>query len=290
MRKMWLVSLLVVGLFALAAMSFAQPPGGGPGGPGRGGPGGGMMGGMMGGPAFGTIWLVGDKGTSLALESPFPGVALVSLAQLDANTKLTEYVDCDVAQIKVGDVITVAGTPRKVRADDVQVGGPVAQVLMPPAQPNGPPMPDLLAPSASGRLTGKVTATQPLTVDVNGIAIEIETAAKTSIIKQQPLASAEGLKKGQKVIVIGERGNTGVMTARLLIVDSTAANGLLGLFLGGGAGMGPGMGMGMGMGFGGPGGFGGFGGPGGRGPGGGPPMGGGPPAGGGPLPRPAGAQ
>jgi hypothetical protein len=276
MKKAWFVSLVVAGLLALVATAFAQPPpGGGPGGPGgpggrgRGGPGGGFgPGGFLGGVAFGSIWLVGNNGTALAIQGTFPpGFSQATLAQIDANTKLMEYADCDVAQIRVGDTITVGGTPRKMRADDVQVGGPVAQFMMPPAMPGGPPAPDPLAPTATGRLTGKVTVAQPLTVDVNGVAIEIETAPKTSVIRQQPLASVEGLKKGQKVMVVGQRDNAGILVARILILDSTASG--LQNALGGG------MGMGMGLG-----------GPGGRGPG---RPGGGPPAPGGPPP-PAGAQ
>jgi hypothetical protein len=268
MKKTALLVLTVVGLLAFVGAAFAQPPpGGGPGGPG-GGPGRGGMG-MFGGMAFGTIQIVGDNGATLAIQSAFPpGNNQLSAAKLDANTKMVEYADCDVAQIKIGDIITVAGMPLKMRADDIQVGGPVTQFMTPPAPPGGQQMFDPLAPTATGQLTGKVTVLQPLTVDVNGVAIEIETTAKTTVIKQQPIADAGTFKANQKVLVIGQRDQANNIAARLVILDSTAG-GLQNALMSG-------MRMGMGMG-------------GGRRGGGGPPGGGAPPAGG-PLPAPGGAQ
>jgi hypothetical protein len=266
MRKALLPSLVVASLLALAATAFAQPPpGGGPGGPG----GGFGRGGFFGGMAFGTIQVAGDNGATLAIQSPFPpGNNQLTTARLDANARLVEYVDCDAAQVKVGDIITVAGMPLKMRADDIQVGGPVTQFMMPPAPPGGPQVFDPLAPMANGRLTGKVTLIQPLTVDVNGVAIEIETTPKTTIIKQQAIADATAFKANQKVLVLGQPDQANNIAARLVILDSTT-NGLQSALMGG---------MGMGMGFGGRRGPGGPGGP------------GGPPPAGAPLPAPGGAQ
>jgi hypothetical protein len=173
-----------------------------------------------GGPSdVGVIKTISKDGTSITLQSRVANA--VTKVELDNNSRLFEYVNADLAQLKVGDFIFASGVPMKLQANALEIGGSVRELLLQPVDVPGGNDTTSLPPMASGRLGGLVTSLQPLTVDFNGLPIEIVTTATTQVIKQQPLADKAALRPGAKIIVVGQQTNTTV-TVQTLILDSTS--------------------------------------------------------------------
>ena len=81
-------------------------------------------------PSMGAVQVIGDNGLTLAIK-PNGGPqqqAQTIMVKSDANTKLWEVVDTDVATLKVGDAISLTGQPLKVEASAVQAGGNLQQL------------------------------------------------------------------------------------------------------------------------------------------------------------------
>jgi hypothetical protein len=216
---MWVLSLAVV-LSAMSAASFAQPGGGG--------------GGFRMPMVFGTVQVVGDNATTFAVKPAFgpPDQPLV-MVNAGANVKLLEIVDVDVATLKPGDQISVAGVPLKMRGDSVQVGGDFGQIMMqafggePGGGPGGGPggaqgRGGPGGPQLTANLTsGTVVTAQPLVVEIMGLQITVEVAKDAQVIKFQPLADATTVKANSKIIGVGQRTDNNI-AATLILLDSSA--------------------------------------------------------------------
>jgi len=250
-RWLWL-AIAIITLVATAHLALAQFRGGG------GGPGG-----FGGGPPFamGDVGEIAQDGSSFTVNSQFgPNQVSVKVALTNDSQWMT-VADAAVADIAVGDVLALNGQPLKLQAASVDIGGGLGQFfqmgMQPPPQPGQQPAAAPTGPQmmAFCNATGTVTKLDPLTVDVNGLAIEVELAQDSRVTKMTPMETP-ALNQGDKVFVFGQRqGDT--LTAGTVVVDTTAE------------------GIQFGFGFGGPGGRGGRGGRGGPGGPGGPGGGGG---------------
>lgn len=120
-------------------------------------------------------------------------------------TVLTKRVEVKPSELAVGDTLEVSGLPLRLEARTVRVQAPVAQGTQ-PAELAGPAGGDGPAFGRRGRMpamamaTGKVTATNPLTVAVEimspsgeatEVAVEIKVTDTTRITKPAPADWAE---------------------------------------------------------------------------------------------------
>jgi len=219
-RWLWTAAAIVT-LATAAHLAVAQPGGGGGGGGGFGGGGGGFGG----GPPFamGTVAAVAEDRSGFTVTAQFgPNQMTVNVALTEESQWLT-VSDAAVADIVVGDALALGGMPLKLQADSVDIGGGLGQFFMPPPQgpqqaPEAPPAGP--QPMAFANVTGTVTNLQPLTVDVNGLAIEIEVAEDGRVTKMTPMDQPT-LAVEDKVFVFGQRQGD-ILTAGVVIVDTTA--------------------------------------------------------------------
>ena len=230
----WLrFGIAAVALVAAAGVVLAQPPGGG----GRG----------RGGRPFevGKVATVSEDGKTITIALEFVQNATATVTASDQTLYYTAW-DVELKDIAVGDVIALRGTPVKVQADTVQVGTDVQSLVNPPG-PGGaapaapgaaPPAPQ---PAAFSMVTGMVAATEPLTVDVNGLQVEVELAEGATLTKIAPM-DEPAVAVGDRVIVAGSRpqgaGPDTPLAARIVLVDTTAKG--IQLFRGRGGPGGPG--------------------------------------------------
>lgn len=207
-----------------------QPPGGGnfprPGGP----PG------FGGAPPFaiGTI-TGGDQNTGrITIQSQFGGNA--QTIQVTNTTQIVTQTEVKATALQVNDEVQVQGVPTGITASSITAG------QMPDFMPGGgrfragggiPGGPGASAPSAFASATGRITATNPLTVSLgNNVSLTVKPAPNARITKIAPLAF-NNLKVGDRVTAMGQAGNDGVFTANSIAVNMDM-----------GFGMGPGMGRG----------------------------------------------
>jgi len=145
--------VVVIGLASLAASATAQFLGGPPGG---GGPGN-----FLERVVFGTIEDLNPIEGYLQVQVPGRGSRIVAVGE---STKVTRMAQVPPSELKVGDEVTVSGTPTVIAADQVRLGRPmgIAELMgaleggeKPPAeqpspkpQPGGQPGPAGNAPAA----------------------------------------------------------------------------------------------------------------------------------------------
>jgi len=219
-----LVGLVATALAAAAHFAVAQPPGG---------PGGGRGPGRGGRPfEVGQLAAVSEDGKTLTLTSEFGQNAAVNVTVGEGAAYYTAW-DVEAKDIEVGDVVALRGTPVKLQADQVQVGADVQALLGlggPGPNPPGGQAPDG-APAAPrlmvfGMVSGTVVQTDPLTVDVNGLQVEIALSEGASLTKVAPMDQPQ-VAVGDRIIAAGQRaaGPEGALTASAILVDTTA-NGL----------------------------------------------------------------
>ena len=220
-----LVSFAVAALAAATHFAVAQPPGGPGGGPGRGGR-----------PVeVGKVAAVSEDGKTLTLTSELRQNATVNVTVADGAVYYVAW-DAQAEDIEVGDVVALRGAPLKLQADRVQLGADVPALLgfggqgpdAPAGQPQGdtPPTP---RPMAFGMVSGTVVQTDPLTVEVNGLQVEVTLTEGASLTKVAPMDQPQ-VAIGDRVMVAGQRDQAaapgvGALTASVILVDTTA-NGL----------------------------------------------------------------
>ncbi len=276
----WLAALT---LAAVATAASAQGPGMGPG-PGMGGPG--QMGRMP--FVMGTVASIDRAASTIMVNSPFGGGGETAV-RVNAQTQVAGQVTIQVSDLKVDDQVQIQGMPTGLTANSINAGqmpdflrmnmgrGPGGQPGQGGPGPGGPGQGGQPGQAAQGQgnrgqqpqqpamafgsVTGKVSATSPLTIAVSkdvSVIIKLAPDAKITKITTVTLAS---VKVGDRIMAMGGEADDGVFLATGIGVNMS---------MGGMGGMGGGRGGMGGFGMGGPGmmGGGGPGGPGGPGGGG----------------------
>jgi hypothetical protein len=222
-----LSGLMLCGLLA-ARMTSAQGPGGpppdGPGGP-PGGPGG--VGRFM--PfAAGTISAIDPNTGKIALQTQFGGNART--IQVTNNTQFVTQMNITAADLQVNDQVQVQGVPTGITASSLTAGQ--MPDFLPGGgrfRPGGPP--NIGNPGGSGAgaapafasATGRVTATNPLTISLsNNVSLTVKLAPNARVSKIAPMAF-NNLKIGDRVIASGQAGNDGSFMATGVAVNMEMA-------------------------------------------------------------------
>jgi len=219
----WLrLGVLAAALAAATHLVLAQPPGGGPGG-GRG----------RGGRPFevGKVQTVSEDGKTITLTSEVNADAVVTVTA-DDQTLYYAVWDVELADVAVGDVLVLRGTPVKIQVDQVQVGGDLRELLgfggpgpNPPAGDAAGAAPPPPQPMAFGMVNGTVVQTNPLTVDVNGLQVEVQLAEGATLTAIARMEEPD-IAAGDRVFVGGSRPEgadaTTPLQARVIVADSTA--------------------------------------------------------------------
>ncbi len=243
-QRRLLVGITVAALAAVAHFAVAQPPRG------AGGFGGRAPG--RGGRPFeiGKVAAVSEDGKTLTLTSELGQNATATVTVGDQAVYYTAW-DIEAKDIAVGDVVALRGTPLKIEVNQAQVGADLADLFGFGAQgPNAPAgaapagTPPTPRPMVFGMVNGTVVQTEPLTVEVNGLQVEVALGEGASLTKIGPMDQPAVLV-GDRVLAAGTRAEApgpggGALTANVILVDATA-NGLQ-LFRGRGGGMGGGAG------------------------------------------------
>jgi outer membrane lipoprotein SlyB len=217
-RHSWLwFGIFVAALFGITHMALAQPPGGG----GRG----------RGGRPFevGKVATVSEDGKTITIASEFVQNATATVTASDQTLYYTAW-DVELKDIAVGDTIALRGTPVKIQVDTAEVGTDLQSLMNPPgpggaAAPTAPATPAAPRPAAFGMVTGTVAKTDPLTVNVNDLEVEVVLAEGATLTKIAPM-DKPAVAVGDRVIVAGSRpqgaGPETPLAARVILVDTTA--------------------------------------------------------------------
>lgn len=236
-------SLAVIGLAAVAQFAAAQPGPGGGRGFGRGRP-----------FEVGKVAAISEDGKTLTINSELAQNAAVEVAIGEGAAYYTAW-DVEATDIQVGDVVALRGSPLKIQADQVQLGLDLQALFgfggpgggppgAPPQAAGEPPAP---RPMVFGMVNGTVVATEPLTVDVNGLQVEVVLSEGATLTRLAPMEEPT-VEVGDRVIAAGQRAQVpgpggGALTANVILVDTTATGLQMLRGFGGGRG-GPGGGPG----------------------------------------------
>ena len=147
------------------------------------------------------------------------------------NAILTRHGPSALADVKVGEYITVRGNPTGIVARTMEtsespmaIGGVAPPAAGPPGStPGGAPPSSRLYNGSEATVSGKVIETSPLTVEVdaeNKIVVQSsdKTPAEVSHTGRIKLAD---LQKGEYAFIRGENDKDGKMTATSISVDPT---------------------------------------------------------------------
>jgi len=220
----------------------------------------------------------GDPATgTIVIGSPFGGSQTIKVSP---DTKMVALIQVQASSLKVGDHIQVQGMPTKMTANTITAGempdfltagirgrgGPNGAAAGPGGNLPGAPAPATGAaanaqggpqqPPAFASASGKVTSTEPLTIQLSDeISLVLTLGPNAKVMKLMP-ATINNIKMGDTIFAAGQAGDDGTFTATGVGINLQNMGGLPGMGRGGfgGRAFGPGGFGGPGAGFGGPGG------------------------------------
>ncbi len=248
---------VIIAAAALGGSASAQlfpggPPGGGSG-PGN----------LLERVAFGAVEDVNPIRGYLQVQVPGRGSRIVVVAP---STKVTRMTPIPPSELKIGDEVTVSGTPTVVAADKVRLGRPMGMAELigalqggakPPAEqpsptpqsgeqpaaapptlvaPMPPPMPPS-RPSPSYTLSGSVKSVTPLVVTTGeGVDVAVVIPAGGSILRRRD-GDLSAAVVGEDVVALGDVNDDGYLAAIEVHLGESISLGRLGFGTGAGGPM-----------------------------------------------------